>query len=35
LFYLCGWSAMIDEAVANLITKLGYGPAQVKYELYG
>lgn len=35
LFYLCGWSAMIDEAVANLITRLGYGPAQVKYELYG
>lgn len=35
LFYLCGWSTMIDDAVANLIVKLGYDKSQVKYELYG
>jgi CDP-4-dehydro-6-deoxyglucose reductase len=34
-FYLCGWSQMIDEAVANLIVKMGYDRTQVKYELYG
>ena len=34
-FYLCGWSAMIDDAVANLIVKMGYDRSQVKYELYG
>lgn len=34
-FYLCGWSAMIDEAVANLIIQLGYDRGQVKFELYG
>jgi ferredoxin-NADP reductase len=34
-FYLCGWSAMIDEAVANLIVTLGYERKQVSYELYG
>jgi ferredoxin-NADP reductase len=34
-FYLCGWSAMIDEAVANLIVKLGFKHEQVLYELYG
>jgi len=34
-FYLCGWTNMIDEAVANLIVKLGYERTQVKYELYG
>lgn len=34
-FYLCGWSNMIDEAVANLIVKLGYDRSQVHYELYG
>jgi ferredoxin-NADP reductase len=34
IFYLCGWSNMIDEAVANLIT-MGYGRGQIKYELYG
>ncbi|MBP7822007.1 MAG: ferredoxin--NADP reductase [Saprospiraceae bacterium] len=33
-FYLCGWSNMIDDAVANLI-KLGYERTQIKYELYG
>jgi CDP-4-dehydro-6-deoxyglucose reductase len=34
-FYICGWSNMIDEAVANLILKLGYDKSQVHYELYG
>ena len=35
LFYLCGWSDMIDDAVANLIIKLGYDKSQIHYELYG
>ena len=35
LFLLCGWTAMIDEAVANLVAKMGYDRSQVKYELYG
>ncbi len=34
-FYLCGWSSMIDDAVANLLLKLRYDRAQVHYELYG
>lgn len=34
-FYLCGWSSMIDEAVANLLIKLGYERSQIIYELYG
>lgn len=34
-FYLCGWSNMIDEAVANLLVKLGYDRSQIHYELYG
>ena len=34
-FYLCGWSSMIDETVANLILQLGYDRSQVHYELYG
>lgn len=34
-FYLCGWSQMIDEAVENIILKLGYDKTQVHYELYG
>ena len=34
-FYLCGWTKMVDEAVANLIVKLGYDRSQIKYELYG
>ncbi len=34
-FYICGWSNMIDEAVANLLLKLGYDRSQVHYELYG
>ncbi len=34
-FYICGWSHMIDEAVANLFVKLGYDKSQIHYELYG
>ncbi len=34
-FYICGWSQMIDEAVANLLIKLKYEKTQIKYELYG
>jgi ferredoxin-NADP reductase len=34
-FYLCGWSAMIDEAVVNLQQGLGYEKSQIHYELYG
>jgi ferredoxin-NADP reductase len=34
-FYICGWSDMIDEAVANLLVKLGYDRSQIHYELYG
>jgi CDP-4-dehydro-6-deoxyglucose reductase len=34
-FYICGWSNMIDEAVANLFVKLGYDRSQIHYELYG
>lgn len=34
-FYLCGWSNMIDDAVANLLVKLGYSKQQIHYELYG
>lgn len=34
-FFLCGWTKMVDEAVANLIVKMGYERGQVKYELYG
>ncbi|GAB4492497.1 MAG: ferredoxin--NADP reductase [Saprospiraceae bacterium] len=34
-FYICGWSNMIDEAVANLLVKIGYDRSQIHYELYG
>ncbi|MCB0534585.1 MAG: FAD-dependent oxidoreductase [Saprospiraceae bacterium] len=34
-FYICGWGNMIDEAVANLLIKLGYDRTQILYELYG
>ncbi len=34
-FFLCGWTQMIDDAVANLIVKMGYNRSQVVYELYG
>jgi CDP-4-dehydro-6-deoxyglucose reductase len=34
-FYLCGWSKMIDDAVANLLIKMKARNDQVIYELYG
>jgi ferredoxin-NADP reductase len=34
LFYICGWSGMVDQAVHH-ITDLGYDRTQIKYELYG
>lgn len=34
-FYICGWSNMIDEAVANLLIKMKYDRSQIHYELYG
>jgi ferredoxin-NADP reductase len=34
-FYLCGWSQMIDEAVANLFVKMKFPREQIHYELYG
>lgn len=34
-FYLCGWSSMIDEAVAHLLLEMKYERGQVFYELYG
>jgi ferredoxin-NADP reductase len=34
-FYICGWSNMIDEAVANLMVQVGYERGQIFYELYG
>ncbi len=34
LFYICGWSNMIDDAVAKLL-EMGYDRSQIKFELYG
>lgn len=34
-FLLCGWSAMIDEAVVHLVQEMGYDRRQIIYELYG
>lgn len=34
-FYICGWSNMIDDAVANLLLQLKYDKSQIHYELYG
>lgn len=34
-FMLCGWTPMIDEAVATLIVQMGYDRTQLMYELYG
>ncbi len=34
-FFLCGWTEMVDEAVANLIVIMGCDRSQVKFELYG
>jgi ferredoxin-NADP reductase len=35
LFMICGWSQMIDEAVANLLVEMRFDRNQVVYELYG
>ncbi len=34
-FYICGWTKMIDEAVANLLINMKYDKTQIHYELYG
>lgn len=34
-FYICGWSKMIDDTVANLMITLKYDRSQIHYELYG
>lgn len=34
-FYICGWSKMIDQAVANLFLDMKYSRNQIHYELYG
>ena len=34
-FYLCGWSQMIDEAVANLLIQKSVDKSNIIYELYG
>lgn len=34
-FYLCGWSNMIDDAVAKLLIDMKYDKSQILYELYG
>ncbi|MFZ1788234.1 MAG: FAD-binding oxidoreductase [Saprospiraceae bacterium] len=35
VFFLCGWSKMIDEARNNLIETMGFRESQVLFELYG
>lgn len=34
-FYLCGWTNMIDEAIAHLINDLKVDKSNIHYELYG
>ncbi len=34
-FYICGWSDMIDETVANLLLKMSIPKENIHYELYG
>ncbi|MFK8008824.1 MAG: ferredoxin--NADP reductase [Saprospiraceae bacterium] len=34
-FWICGWSNMIDEAVAKLMIEMNYDKGQIHYELYG
>ncbi len=34
-FMICGWSKMVDEAVANLLVKCNYDRTQIHFELYG
>jgi CDP-4-dehydro-6-deoxyglucose reductase len=35
LFYLCGWSQMVDQAAAILKDEMNYPSTQVRLELYG
>jgi CDP-4-dehydro-6-deoxyglucose reductase len=35
VFYICGWSKMIDEAVLHLLTELKVDKSRIIYELYG
>lgn len=35
LFMICGWTQVIDEVVANLVTKMGVGRSQIRFELFG
>lgn len=35
VFMICGWSGMIDEAVAHLVNTLKIDRTQIKYELFG
>ncbi len=34
-YYLCGWSNMIDDAVANLLVEMKVDKSRIHYELYG
>ena len=34
-YWICGWSKMIDDAVANLLLKLKVDKSRIHYELYG
>jgi ferredoxin-NADP reductase len=34
-FMLCGWTTMVDDAVAKLMVEMGYSREQVVFELYG
>jgi|JI7StandDraft_1071085.scaffolds.fasta_scaffold12176_3 CDP-4-dehydro-6-deoxyglucose reductase len=34
IFYICGWSGMVDQAVSHIID-MGYHRTQIRYELYG
>ncbi|MBK9727127.1 MAG: FAD-dependent oxidoreductase [Saprospiraceae bacterium] len=34
-FMICGWSAMIDQAVVTLFSELNYSREQIRFELYG
>ena len=34
-FYICGWSGMVDEAVATLMTEFKIKRQNIRFELYG
>ncbi|NOT37847.1 MAG: FAD-dependent oxidoreductase [Saprospiraceae bacterium] len=34
-FMICGWNTMLDEAVANLITKMNVDKKKIKLEMFG